>query len=190
MIEFMKKVSFDTDKLYYGFPIFLLGYKDTLHGYNFSTISSSYSLGDMLVIGIYKFGNALKQIKDVKCFTVNLPDGNLMKEIEIGGSYSREDKFKLASELSYVISDKIDAPIIENCVLNIECEVVQIIESEDFPNYSNILAKIKGRLVNEDLQNDGKIVRDLINPVFYLGDGHKRSYRYLKNEINDFGDFS
>ena len=183
----MKKAALDTDKLYYGFPIFLLGYKDAAHGYNFTTISSSYSLGDMIVIGIYKFGNAIKQIKNSKCFTINLPDKSLMNEIEIGGSYSGEDKFDIASRLTYFNSSKIDAPIIENCVLNIECEVVQIVESDEFQYYSNIIAKIKGRLVNDNLQKNGMIIRDLINPVLYLGDGHKRSYRYLNNEIHDFG---
>ena len=185
----MKK-RIDTDKLYYGFPVFLLGYKDTVHGYNFTTISSSYSLGDMAVVGIYKFGNAIKQIKSAGCFTINLPDKSLMNEVEIGGSYSGEDKFKIASSINYIISDIIDAPIIENCILNIECEVVQIIESDEFQNYSNVIAKIKGRLIDDKLQKDGIIIREYINPVLYLGDGHKRSYRYLNNEIHDFGNFS
>jgi len=42
----------------------------------------------MLVVGIYKFGKALGQIKNAGCFTINVPDCNLMKEIEIGGSFS------------------------------------------------------------------------------------------------------
>ncbi|MFR2463244.1 MAG: flavin reductase family protein, partial [Streptococcus salivarius] len=42
------KQSFETSKLYYGFPIFILGYQDQAHGYNVTTCSSSYSLGDWL----------------------------------------------------------------------------------------------------------------------------------------------
>ena len=183
----MKKTRLDTEKLYFGFAISLLGYKDIVHGYNYTTISSSYSLGDMIVIGIYKFGNAIQQIKASECFTINLPDKSLMKEIEIGGSYSGEDKFKLASNLIYSVSDIMDAPVIENCVLTMECEVIQIVESDEFQNYSNVIAKIKGRLINDNLQKDGIIIRDLINPVLYLGDGHKRSYRYLNQEMHDFG---
>ncbi|MCL2839683.1 MAG: hypothetical protein FWE05_02835 [Defluviitaleaceae bacterium] len=100
----MEKIRLNTDKLYYGFPIFIIGYKDVAHGYNFTTISSSYSLGDMVVIGIYKLGNAIKQLKDAKCFTMNILDKNLMNEIEIGGFYSGKDKFKIASKLKYSIS--------------------------------------------------------------------------------------
>ena len=43
------KQSFNTSKLYYGFPIFILGYQDKNFGHNITTCSSSYSLGDWLV---------------------------------------------------------------------------------------------------------------------------------------------
>ena len=46
------KQSFETSKLYYGFPIFILGYQDQTYGYNVTTCSSSYSLGDWLVFGV------------------------------------------------------------------------------------------------------------------------------------------
>lgn len=38
------KQSFNTSKLYYGFPIFILGYQDQNFGHNITTCSSSYSL--------------------------------------------------------------------------------------------------------------------------------------------------
>ncbi|MEE0219807.1 MAG: flavin reductase family protein, partial [Streptococcus sp.] len=40
------KQSFNTSKLYYGFPIFILGYQDQNFEHNITTCSSSYSLGD------------------------------------------------------------------------------------------------------------------------------------------------
>ena len=68
------KQSFETSKLYYGFPIFILGYQDQTHGYNVTTCSSSYSLGDWLVIGVGSEENAADQIKHYQKFTVNIPD--------------------------------------------------------------------------------------------------------------------
>ena len=186
----MNKKRIETSKLYYGFPVFLIGYKDILHGYNFSTSSSSYTLDDMVAVGIYRHGNAIKQIKNYGYFTINIPDKTLMKEIEIGGSNSGDDKFKIAQKLTYHISDRIDAPIIENCILNIECEVVKIFDHEEFEHYSNIAAKIKGRLVNEDLLKEACVSRELLNPVIFLGDGYKRSYRFLNDEIYDNGSFT
>jgi len=136
-----KKVELHTDKLYYGFPILLLGYKDEKQGYNYTTTSSSYTLDDMLVVGVWKLGNAIKQIESVGCFTVNVPSETLMDEIEVGGLNTGIDKFKLASKLSVTQSEKIDAPIINECVLNIECEVIKVVELEEFGDYCNIFAK-------------------------------------------------
>lgn len=68
------KQSFKTSKLYYGFPIFILGYQDQNFGHNITTCSSSYSLGDWLVIGVGAEENAADQIKHYQQFTVNIPD--------------------------------------------------------------------------------------------------------------------
>ena len=82
------KQSFETSKLYYGFPIFILGYQDQTHGYNVTTCSSSYSLGDWLVIGVGSEENAADQIKHYQKFTVNIPDESLMLEMEQAGFIS------------------------------------------------------------------------------------------------------
>ncbi|MCL2592525.1 MAG: flavin reductase [Defluviitaleaceae bacterium] len=183
------KKEISTNKFYYGFPIYLIGYKDEVFGFNFSTMSSSYSLGDMLVAGIYRHGNAINQIKKYREFTVNIPDKSLMEEIEIGGFVSSEDKFSIASKLEYIKSEKIDAPIIKNCPINIECEVIEIIESNEFENYSNIIAKVRGRLIDEELLKDGALDHEKFNSVIYIGDEYKRSYRYLNKDITELGSF-
>lgn len=86
------KQSFNTSKLYYGFPIFILGYQDQNFGHNITTCSSSYSLGDWLVIGVGSEENAAEQIKHYQQFTVNIPDENLMLEMEQAGFISHREK--------------------------------------------------------------------------------------------------
>ena len=86
------KQSFETSKLYYGFPIFILGYQDQTHGYNVTTCSSSYSLGDWLVIGVGSEENAADQIKQYQKFTVNIPDESFMLEMEQAGFISHREK--------------------------------------------------------------------------------------------------
>lgn len=184
---FMSKKVLNTKKIYYGFPVYLIGYKDEQYGYNFTTHSSSYSLADMVVIGMHQFGNAAKQIQKYHCFTINLPDKSLMKEIEIGGKNSQKDKFKLAGALKYTVSSLVDAPIIENCMLTLECEVIK---SYEYKSYTHFMAQIKGRLVEAALMDGEVIDRKSLNPVLYMGDSHKRSYRYLTDEIDDYGDFT
>ena len=84
--------DYETSKLYYGFPVILLGYKDANFKYNFTTNSSSYTLGDMMVIGFHSRSNAAKQIMNFKEFTVNVPGEDLMNEIEVGGFFHKVDK--------------------------------------------------------------------------------------------------
>lgn len=185
----MEKITLGSDKLYYGFPIYLLGYKDDQFGYNYSTMSSSYTLGNMLVIGVYSLGNAIKQIKQNLCFTINIPSPDLLKDIEKGGSNSGQNKFSIAKGLSYSVSEKVDAPIINECFLCLECEVVQIYQTPELGPYTNVIAQIKGRLIDKNLQTDGVINRSELNPVIFLGDKTMRSYRFLTNEAIDFGSF-
>ena len=108
------KQSFNTSKLYYGFPIFILGYQDQNFGHNITTCSSSYSLGDWLVIGVGAEENAAEQIKHYQKFTVNIPDENLMFEMEQAGFISHREKLKHL-ELDYEISKQTQAPILKAC---------------------------------------------------------------------------
>ncbi|MCY7107043.1 flavin reductase family protein [Streptococcus oralis] len=99
------KQSFKTSKLYYGFPIFILGYQDQNFGHNITTCSSSYSLGDWLVIGVGAEENAAEQIKHFQKFTVNIPDENLMLEMEQAGFISHREKLGHLG-LDYEISEQ------------------------------------------------------------------------------------
>ena len=119
------KIPFETEKLYYGFPIFLLGYRDETCGYNITTCSSSYSLGNMLVVGIGLKTNAAQKIKKFGRFTVNIPTEKSMQAIEQAGFVSHRDKFSLTG-LDYSLSDIVDAPILTDCPLVLECQAEEI----------------------------------------------------------------
>ena len=65
-------------KLYYKFPIVLLGYKDTRFEYNFTLNGSSFFVGDIVMIAIDESGYALNEIKRANCFIVM---ASLMKKV-------------------------------------------------------------------------------------------------------------
>ena len=44
-------VPYETEKFYYGFPVYILAYPDEAVGVGITTGSSSYSLGQMVMIG-------------------------------------------------------------------------------------------------------------------------------------------
>ncbi|MGC4440423.1 flavin reductase family protein, partial [Streptococcus suis] len=74
--------DFEAEKLYYGFPVVVLGYMDEQWGYNITTSTSSYSLADTIVIGLFCQHNATAQIRKYGTFTLNLPPEHLMAEVE------------------------------------------------------------------------------------------------------------
>jgi len=185
MKEYKMRQNYETSKLYYGFPVILLGYKDVNFEYNFTTNSSSYTLGDMMVIGFHSRSNAAKQIMNFKEFTVNVPSENLMNEIEIGGFFHKADKIPL-SKLEYEIGEFVDAPLFTACPVSIECKVENIVM---YGETANVIASIKKHVVNSNLIEDSKLNLDKLNPVIFLGDEHEKIYRYLRNLSDKAGKF-
>lgn len=176
-----------TPKFYYGLPIYILGYKDEAFGYNITTSSSSYSLGDMIVMGLSKNGNAIKQIQKFGAFTLNIPTQKQALLMEQAGYLSKRDKLNLL-DVSYTLAEMIDAPLIDGCPVAIECQVEQI---QHFGNYVNVIARILKRWVDDTLLDDkGHFKSEDFHPMEYMGDGHRRVYRYLDKEtIEPFGTF-
>jgi len=180
------KQSFNTSKLYYGFPIFILGYQDQTFGYNITTCSSSYSLGDWLVIGVGSKENAANQIKHYQKFTVNIPDENSMLVMEQAGFISRREKLEYLG-LSYELSSHTQAPILDSCPLVLDCQVDRILEED---GVCHIFAKIIDRLVDPELLDDkGRFRNDRFSPTYFMGDGHQRVYRYLDDRVDPMGSF-
>lgn len=180
------KVEIDTEKLYYGFPVILIGYKDDKFKYNATTTSSSYTLGKTITICLKSDSCSTKYIKKYREFSVNLPCENLMAEIEICGFFSSHNKLQQA-DLPYTIGKYTDTPLVDECFLSIECEVRQIIDDS---GYTHIIGEIKRRIVDENLlSEDGKLLGEKVRTVHFVGDSDKRVYRFLKDETASLGDF-
>lgn len=177
----MEKLKVEYEKLYYGFPVVLISYYDQEGRPNVTTLSSSYSLKDMMVLGFSSKGYAVNQIRKVSDFVVNVVDSKLMEELEICGKYTGENcnKFEL-SGLTKIPSEIINAPIIMECPVSIECTVTDVVENSDFPGIINLFAKIKGRLIaKEYLDENNRIVIPNFDNAIYYGDGKKRGFREL-----------
>lgn len=179
------KQTFHTQKLYYGFPIYFIGYKDATYGYNITTSSSSYSLGDTLVMGMATKSNAVEQIKRYGEFSINIPTKESMLEIEQAGFNSRRDKLDITN-LSYTLAETIDAPLIDQCEVSIECQVV---ESYELEGYTTFVTRITRRVVEERLIENNRFNSQLFEPVCYMGDGKQRVYRHFNEQVNVLGQY-
>lgn len=177
----MKK-QFITTKFYYGFPVFILAYKDQQFGYNITTCSSSYSLGSMMVVGLFKGSHAARQISHFREFSLNLPTERLILAAEQAGFSSARDKLT-ATGLKNSRAERIDAPLLDDCPVSIECQVEHI---QEFSNYINFTARIVNRWVEEDLLDwKGGFKNTGFQPIEYMGDGKARVYRYLAQDRAD-----
>jgi flavin reductase (DIM6/NTAB) family NADH-FMN oxidoreductase RutF len=77
-----------------------------------------------LAFSIAPTRHSFKNLKEVKEFTLNICEENMLKEAKICGSYSGkdEDKFKLAN-LEIENSSKVKPPLIKKSPISFECEI-------------------------------------------------------------------
>lgn len=181
-----EKSEITTDKLYYGFPVVLLGYKDDKFKYNATTISSSYSLRDTLTIGVRSSSHAAEHIRKYEEFTLNVPSDKLLGEVEVCGFFSGHNKLQQA-DLTYEVAKTVDAPVIDDCFLTIECKVVH---HYDHNGYTHFVADITNRIVDTELiDEEGNFKVNEVDTIHFIGCNKLRQYRFLKEETATRGDF-
>ena len=82
----------------------------------------------MVMVGIVPTRYSYKMIKESGCFVVNLVDENYREVFDYLGSHSKRDGDKL-EEMKVDLKDgvKVNAPILADCPVNIECTIVDSI---------------------------------------------------------------
>ncbi|MDD3570993.1 MAG: flavin reductase family protein [Lachnospiraceae bacterium] len=82
----------------------------------------------MVMVGIVPTRYSYKMIKESGCFVVNLADKNYQKTFDYLGKVSKRDADKL-KEMNVKVEDGkvVNAPILADCPVNIECTVVDSI---------------------------------------------------------------
>ncbi|KQB77699.1 flavin reductase [Clostridium butyricum] len=137
----------------------------------------------MLYISIRPERLSYEYIKETKEFVVNLPGSNLVKAVDYCGvrSGKRNDKIK---ELGFTLSESsnISVPYIDECPINIECKVKDIIP---LGTHDMFIAEVVGSHINEDLfDEDGKIHFENANMMAYC---HGEYFPLQKHPVGSFG---
>jgi flavin reductase (DIM6/NTAB) family NADH-FMN oxidoreductase RutF len=82
----------------------------------------------MVMVGIVPTRYSYQMIKESGCFVVNLVDKNYQDTFAYLGSHSKRDEDKLAvMKVNLAEGEKVNAPILPDCPVNIECKVVDSI---------------------------------------------------------------
>lgn len=128
----MAKQSWKPGNMLYPVPAVLVSCRDKEGRDNVLTIAWAGTICSdpaMLSISVRKERHSYKMIKESGVFVVNLTTKDLVKATDYCGVKSGRDEDKFASMgLSKGEAEKINAPIIMESPVNIECRVTQVLE--------------------------------------------------------------
>ncbi|WP_225046802.1 flavin reductase family protein [Lacticaseibacillus kribbianus] len=167
-------IDYTTSKLYFAYPIFVIGYEDEQFGVNVTTASSSYSLGDLFAFGISAATNAAAQLKRTRRCTINFLTAADLPGIERAGFLHAEAKLP-DSRLPYQLDDGL--PVLTRAFAVLKLTIDDCRESHGVANFT---ATIDQRLVDRStLLPTGKLDPLAIDPPLFAGDDRQRVYRTL-----------
>ena len=184
------KRTLETSKFYPCYPIFILAYYSEKGEPLISTMSSSYSLVNKVVLGIGTKSYFIKNIAKNTDFTINFVDSNHLRAIETGGLMSNnivEDK-TLKSNLSFSNSDIINAPYINEASLIFECKVETTLSSAE-DQFVTIFAKIVNRLCEDYLVVNNIFQYQKLDIPLFGGDAKSRGYRFMSDIYSKIGSY-
>lgn len=105
----------------------------------------------MVMVGIVPSRFSYQMIKDTGCFVVNLVSTDQKEMFDYLGSHSGRDEDKLAKlGASVANGDKVNAPLLTDCPVNIECTVVDSIVTG---SHEMFVGKVEAVHADSDLIN-------------------------------------
>ncbi|MBP1973177.1 flavin reductase family protein [Cohnella thailandensis] len=169
--------------LYYGTPVIILSTLNEDGSTNISPLSSSWALGNCLVLGLGLEGKAIENLKNRPECVVNVPSSDLWTRVEalapltgknpvpeykLQNSFRYEkDKFTAAGFTSQG-SEHVQPDRILECPLQIECEARNIRIPEHNPSFAIVEAEAVVVHAHENIViNENHVNTKEWNPLIY-----------------------
>lgn len=169
----LKELS--AQKLYYGFPIFVLSYPDEKYGYNITTCSSSYSLRQMIVFGLGKGTNAAKQLIKYQRGAANIMAPGYHELVEYAGNHHGQNKLD-GGRVPFDLVGSPAVPVLKQASVAI---VFHVDHYEMVGGYVNFTATISTRLAQDNLIA-GAVLGEELETMHYTGMDHDLITREIK----------
>ena len=137
----------------------------------------------MLYISIRPERLSYEYIKESMDFVINMPSSDLVKAVDYCG-VKHGRKFDKIDDMNFTLSEStfVSAPYINECPVNIECKVKNIIP---LGTHDMFIAEVVSSHVNEDLfDENGKIHFENANLISYC---HGEYFPLSKKAIGSFG---
>lgn len=169
--------------LYYGTPVILLNTLNEDGTVNISPISSSWALGEYIILGIGIGGKAYENLKHHPECVINIPDPSLWENVENLAPYTGKepvpdnkksqgfalgkDKYKI-SGLTPIKSVTVQPSRIKECPLQIEAKVMNV----RIPDYDPFFAIVETEAIQVHahkniLHSENHIAPDKWSPLIY-----------------------
>ena len=181
----MGKQSWKPGNMLYPVPAVLVSCRDKEGNDNVLTIAWAGTICSdpaMVSISVRKERHSYPMIKESGVFVINLTTRDLVQATDYCGVRSGKDEDKFAAmHLTKGEAEKINAPIIMESPVNIECQVVKV---EELGSHHMFLAKVTGVQVDDQfMQDNGKFA---LNKTGLLAYSHGE-YFDLGKPLGTFG---
>lgn len=134
---------------------------------------SPFNFGKHIFFSLYKGRYTRIGIHEHKTFSVNIPSESILRETSICGSKSGRD-FDKSSLFETFYGELKTAPLIQQCPINIECEVDRIL---DYDRNDGIIGRVVQSYVDTSCLADGKLDMREVHPVIWATGGDFNYYR-------------
>jgi flavin reductase (DIM6/NTAB) family NADH-FMN oxidoreductase RutF len=136
---------------------------------NFMAVAwAGIACGDppMISVALRHIRYTLKGVRQNMTFSVNVPSTDMVKETDYCGIVSGEKANKVKDCNFKIFYGALEsAPLIEQCPVNLECEVVHIL---NLGSHSLVIGKIVQTHVSEDCLTDEQPDVNKIKPIIYI----------------------
>ncbi len=174
----MKKIALGPQTLIYPMPAFLIG-ANVGEKPNFMTAAWSgiaASTPPMITVALQPHRYTMKGIRENGVFSVNVASAELAAETDYCGLVSgttKADKVK-ACNFTIFYGELKNAPLIEQCPVNLECKVVHTLA---LGSHTLVVGQIEEVYVSEDCMTDGEPDQTKIDPLLYVTGANKAYFR-------------
>ncbi len=171
----MGKVTIGPGTLAYPMPAFLVG-ANVDGKANFLAVAWGGIANErppMISVSLRHQRYTYKGIKQTGTFSVNIPSRDIVGEVDYCGIVSGAKVDKVAVCRFSIFYGKLNnAPMIEQCPVNLECKVVDTL---DLGSHVLIIGRIEETHITEDCLTNGKPDVTKIKPILY-SEGQARQY--------------
>jgi len=163
----MAKVTIRPDRYMYPRPTLLVG-ANVDGKANFLAVGGggvANAEPPMIGVPIRHQRYTLKGIQQNLTFSINTPSIDLVRETDYCGitSGAKVDKVKVC-QFKVFYGDLKTAPMIEQCPLNLECKVVQML---NLGSHSFVIGQVEGTYITESCLTDDKPDVNQIKPIIF-----------------------